>query len=82
MWRNRGKDRCGITPDDLLYQYMVECRGVFVGFRFYLQESAMHVFNGERGAMFYNAWLFVVGIMVTEKLVYKGSGGSIKYKYP
>lgn len=78
---NNRDDRDGVMPGDLIYRYMIKCSSVFINFRFYLQETAMHVFNGPGGAMLcYRRFIF--SIMVREKLVYKCPGGSIKDKYP
>ncbi|PWV48348.1 hypothetical protein C7475_107257 [Chitinophaga sp. S165] len=54
---------------------------MFVWFRLYLKETAMHMFNGKSGTMFY-CGRFILCIVVIEKLVYEGPGGSIEDKYP
>jgi len=78
---NNRDNRDGVMPGYLLHQYMIKCSGVFIRFRFYLQETAVYVFNGKSGAMLcYRSFIF--SIMVREELVYKCPGGSIKYKYP
>lgn len=68
-------------PGDLLHHSMIKYSSVFVRFRLYLKETAMHVFNGKSGAMFYYRG-FIFCIMVIEKLVYECPGGSIEDKYP
>jgi hypothetical protein len=60
---------------------MTKYGSMFVWFRLYLKEPAMHVFNGESGTMFY-CRRFIFGIVVVEKLVYESPGGSIEDKYP
>ncbi len=46
-----------------------------------MQETAMHVFNGQGGTVL-SYRFFIFGIMVGEKLVYKCPRGGIKDKYP
>lgn len=54
---------------------------MYIRFRFYLQETAMHVFNGQGGTVL-SYRCFIFGIMVGEKLVYECPRGGIKDKYP
>lgn len=68
-------------PGDLFYHDMIKRRSMFIRFRLYLQETAVHVFSRKSDAMFYYR-RFVFCIMMAEKLVYECPGGSIKYKYP
>lgn len=53
---------------------------MFIGFRFYLQEATMHVFN-RQGRSMIRYWRFICCIMMSEKLVYKRPWGRIKDKY-
>lgn len=67
-------------PGDLLHQHVIKRSSMFVGFRLYLQKTAVHVFSRKSGAVFDQRG-FIFRIMMAEKLVYKGFRGSIKDKY-